>query len=73
MSAKKTLTPEEFAEKATDVLCDSLSKLPEEEQDRRLRAFKAAARQARSSAAKRQRRRQTQPSRDRILTQAETH
>jgi len=38
----KKLTPEEFATKATDILFDSLSKLPPEEQDRRLDAFEKA-------------------------------
>jgi hypothetical protein len=36
------MTPEEFAIRATDILFGSLSKLPLEEQDRRLDAFERA-------------------------------
>ena len=46
MSDEKKLSPEEFAEKATDILWPSLSKLPEEEQDQRLAAFSKAVNEA---------------------------
>jgi len=35
------LSPEEFAERVTDILDDVLSKLPPEEYDRRLNKFEA--------------------------------
>ena len=42
MNRRGFLTDEEFADRAADVLYRSLSKLPEEEQDRRIAAFERA-------------------------------
>lgn len=38
----KKLSPEEFASRATEILDEALSKLPPEEQERRLKAFEQA-------------------------------
>ena len=44
MNRRGFLTDEEFADQATDVLFESLSRLPPEEQDRRIDAFEGAVR-----------------------------